>query len=177
MSCLRMAVRDTGSGVPRDTQAAIFEAFSQVDASTTRQYGGTGLGLAISLHLVKLMDGRIWLDSEPGRGSTFQFPVQLEIDDAPLPPPTGLETLEQLPILVVDDNETNRFICQEMLSSWNMQPAAAESGSTALELLNRATDDGHPFRMMLLVMMMPEMDGYEVARRVRADEVFDDLTI
>ncbi len=174
---LRFAVRDTGIGIPRDKQSIVFEAFSQADASTTRQFGGTGLGLAIVSQLVKLMGGRIWLDSEPGQGSTFQFTVVFPIEAADSTPPAELELLRDLPVLVVDDNLTNRIICEEMLTNWGMRPTVVFSGAVALDELKLAADEGRPYRLMLLDVMMPGMDGYEVARRVRADPSIKDVTI
>jgi two-component system, sensor histidine kinase and response regulator len=174
---LQFAVCDTGIGIPLDKQSKVFEAFSQADASTTRKFGGTGLGLAIVSQLVALMGGRIWLESEPGRGSTFQFTADFPLAEAAAAPPAELETLRGLPVLVVDDNQTNRIICEEMLANWRMRPTAVSSGAAALEELRRAADAGQPFRLILLDVMMPELDGYEVARRVRDDPKIKDVTI
>src|SRR4029079_13441892 len=111
---LHFSVRDTGIGIPREKLGLLFQAFSQVDTSTTRKYGGTGLGLAISLQLVKLMGGRVWVESEPGQGSLFHFTVRLGLPTSAAAPtaPRDLARLRGLSVLVVDDNATNRRILQ-----------------------------------------------------------------
>ena len=174
---LRFAVRDTGIGIPREKQARVFEAFSQVDASTTRKFGGTGLGLTIASQLVQLMGGEINLESEPGRGSMFHFTADFPVETADSALPAELETLRGMPVLVVDDNETNQLICEEMLSNWDMRPTVVSSGAAAIEELKRAAQMGQPYRLMLLDVMMPGLDGYEVARRVRGDPSIKDVTI
>ena len=131
---------DTGIGIPAAKQKQIFEAFAQADSSTTRKYGGTGLGLSISSQLSELMGGRIWLESERRRGSTFHFTgdpgfAASRSDQAPEPVPVKLR---DLPVLVVDDNSTSRKILQEMLRNWKMKPVAVDSGPAALEALKRA---------------------------------------
>jgi PAS domain S-box-containing protein len=164
---LHCTVRDTGIGIPHDKRERIFEAFCQEDASTTRRYGGTGLGLTISAQLVDLMGGRIWVESQPGKGSTFHFTAQFASaeDQRPIPP-AALESLYGMPVLVVDDNETNRFICQELLTHWGMAPACAASGADALMALEDAAASGKPVRLVLLDVMMPNMDGFEVAKQI-----------
>ncbi|HVK04054.1 MAG TPA: response regulator [Armatimonadaceae bacterium] len=170
---LQFSVRDTGIGIPPDKQRLIFDAFSQADASTTRRYGGTGLGLAITNQLVGMMGGRIGVESEPGRGSTFRFTVRFGLQgaaDGPAaaPPATAaVADLRDLPVLVVDDNETNRRILREMLTNWNMRPTVVESGGEALAALERAQKAGEPFALVLLDGMMPEMDGFALAGRIR----------
>ena len=115
-ACLHFSVRDTGIGIAPEKQAKIFEAFSQADVSTTREYGGTGLGLAITSQLVQMMGGRLWVESQPGKGSTFHFTVRFPRSTEPRPAKSAaLETLHDLPVLVVDDNHTNRLICQELI--------------------------------------------------------------
>src|SRR5208282_3565204 len=159
---LRVSVADTGIGIPPDKQKRIFEAFAQADSSTTRKYGGTGLGLAICAQLVELMGGRIWVDSEPGRGSNFHFTAKLELQQGPAKkqPEFSATKLRDLPVLVVDDNSTNRRILEEMITSWRMKPVAVGSGREALEALASAHKDGAPFRLVLLDSHMPEMDGF-----------------
>jgi two-component system, sensor histidine kinase and response regulator len=174
---LRFAVVDTGIGIPHDKQLKVFEAFTQVDTSTTRKFGGTGLGLAIVSQLVNLMGGRIWLVSEPGKGSTFQFTADFPIEKSGSTLPSELTSLRNLRVLVVDDNQTNQVICEEMLSNWDMRPTVVGSGAAALAELRHAAHVGRPYRLVLLDVMMPEMDGYEVARRVREDPLIKDVII
>ena len=165
---LHFSVRDTGIGIPREKLSLLFQAFSQVDASTTRKYGGTGLGLAISLQLVKLMEGRLWVESEPGQGSTFHFVVRLGLSTsaAALTPPLDLERLRGLSVLVVDDNATNRQILYDMLRRWEAVPVLVESGREALVALHSAASSGQPFPLVLLDNMMPEMDGFRLAAEI-----------
>jgi signal transduction histidine kinase/CheY-like chemotaxis protein len=163
---LHFEVKDTGIGIAKDKQASIFEPFLQAEVSTGRQYGGTGLGLAISARLVGLMDGRCWVESEPGRGSTFHFTVRVALSAQPagsVPP----ESLEGLAVLVVDDNATNRQILGEVLANWRMKPVVADGGATALAELQRAAERGAPFALVLLDALMPGMDGFRVAEQIR----------
>ena len=163
---LHFAVRDTGIGIPPDRQGQIFEAFSQADSSTTRKYGGTGLGLTISSQLVAAMEGRIWVESESGQGSVFHFLARFGIGQ-PLPARNADLDLSGLPVLVVDDNATNRRILQEALRRWGMTPTLVEGGRQALEAMDRAAAAGMPFRLVLLDQMMPEMDGFTLAERIK----------
>lgn len=165
---LHVAVTDTGIGIPGDKLAMVFESFAQADSSTTRQYGGTGLGLAICSRLVSAMGGRISLESIPGKGSTFHFLVPLEISDhqpAVVPANPGIMNV---PILIVDDNLSNRQILLELTSAIGMATVAVESGKQALELLQQRQAVGSPFRLVLIDDAMPEMDGLELARRIRS---------
>ena len=163
--CLHFAVSDTGIGVPFAKQQMIFEAFTQADASTTREYGGTGLGLPISAKLVGLMNGRIWVRSEAGVGSTFHFTAQFHLvaNAREKPTPQALRKMRGLRVLVVDDNATNRRILQEILGQWHMEPTLAESGAAAIESVRSAVDSGTPFQLVLLDFQMPKMDGLAVA--------------
>jgi signal transduction histidine kinase/DNA-binding response OmpR family regulator len=159
-------VRDTGIGVPLDKQRHIFDAFSQADESTTRRYGGTGLGLSISRQLVEMMNGRIWIEGAPGKGSTFHFTAEFALDreaataeekrEASAFDASGAE------VLVVDDNATNRNILRELLKSWRMTPTLAASGPAAIELTRERR-----FDLVLLDVQMPDMDGFETAARIR----------
>ncbi|MGO9892662.1 MAG: response regulator [Bryobacteraceae bacterium] len=160
---LRFSVRDTGIGIAPEKQQAIFEAFTQADSSTTRRYGGTGLGLTISLHLVQMMGGIIWVESQPGRGSTFHFTVQAGREgNSPAAVPPDRKLLEGVPALIVDDNQTNRRILFENLSRWGMRPVEAESGAAAIRLL-----EGASFPLVLTDVHMPEMDGFQLAEHIK----------
>lgn len=169
-SWMRFEVRDTGPGVPRDRQAAIFERFTQADSSTTREHGGTGLGLTISRALVELMGGSLQMQSEVGIGTKFFFEVPMgrgtplagETESALDP-----KDLEGLRVLVVDDNATNRRILHEILRSWGAVPTAVAGGGEALEAIGRAQARGAPFELILLDGQMPRMDGFQVAEEVR----------
>ncbi len=164
---LHFQVRDTGIGIATDKQSKIFGAFEQADGSTTRRYGGTGLGLTISQRLVSLMKGQIWVESEAGTGSVFHFTAELEALPEPPPPPEAIELsqLRDLPVLVVDDNATNRGVLSYMLREWQMRPAEADSGVTALKMLREEAPSGG-YRLILLDSMMPGMDGFEVAENM-----------
>jgi CheY-like chemotaxis protein len=165
---LHFAVTDTGIGIPPEKVALLFQAFSQVDSSTTRKYGGTGLGLAISAQLAQLMGGRAWVDSQVGRGSTFHFSARFRRSTAPRSAmPLEAASLDGLPVLVVDDNATNRRILQEMLTNWRMKPTVVASGRDALAALDAAGRSGNPYALVLLDGMMPEMDGFELAARIK----------
>ncbi len=167
---LRFSVSDTGIGIPAEKKAVIFEAFSQADSSTTRRYGGTGLGLAISAQLVELMGGSISVESEPGRGSTFNFTAIFEVQQPGTEKPTApWRTLTDLPVLIVDDNATNRRILEDVFTNWHMCPVAVESGVAAIGTLEKARLSGQPFALALLDGHMPDMDGFEVAERISRD--------
>lgn len=170
MTNLRFEIADTGIGIPRDAQDSIFDSFSQADSSMKRKYGGTGLGLAIARQLVQMMGGEIGLKSELDRGSLFWFTAQFGKQDreahARDASPQGLRDLRAL---VVDDNATNRTILEHYLVNWGMHGESVESGIRALERLRDAAGQGRPYALAILDMMMPEMDGIELARAIRAD--------
>ncbi len=171
---LRFSVKDTGIGIAADKQQTIFEAFAQEDASTTRRFGGTGLGLAICCKLVDIMGGRIWLESEIGKGTTFYFTVKFGIGKKQPHRAATLGTLlKECPTVIVDDNETNCRILKEVLKSWDMSPAAVGNGPSALIEMKRAVAEGHPYRLVLLDCMMPEMDGFTLAQRIRQNADFE----
>jgi signal transduction histidine kinase/DNA-binding response OmpR family regulator len=165
---VHFVVADTGSGIPAGKLASIFDAFVQVDGSSTRRHGGTGLGLAICASLVKLMDGKIWVNSEPGKGSLFHFTARFghvagaQALDTDRNPPV----LAGLPVLVVDDNATNRKILVENFKRWGMHAVAASSGAQALKLAQEADRDHQPFKLILVDFQMPGMDGLELVRRM-----------
>jgi PAS domain S-box-containing protein len=176
---LHFSVTDTGIGIPIEKQKRIFEAFAQADTSTTRKYGGTGLGLAICSQLAELMGGRVWVESQVGLGSTFHFTARFGLQNASAkisPEPSPVK-LQDLPVLVVDDNATNRRILEEMITNWRMKPVAAANGAAALKAMKRARTEGNPFQVVLLDGHMPEMDGFEVAARVKKDPHLRQATV
>ena len=167
---LHFAVSDTGIGIPKEKQSAIFESFTQADTSTTRKFGGTGLGLTITSRLAAMMGGKIWVESEPGKGSEFNFTVtvgagteQIQQPESDLP----YNLLRGTRVLVVDDNETNRRILDRMLSRWQMRPTCVEGGAEALRELMSTYEHGDPYRLVLTDMHMPGMDGFGLVERIR----------
>ena len=176
---LRFSVRDTGIGIPKDKQDYIFEVFAQVDGSATRRYGGTGLGLAISQQLLQLMNSRLTVVSEPGGGSVFQFSIELEVaaEAAGGGPLADLALLRDTPVLVVDDNEVNTKILEKLLDSWHMRAVAAHDGAAALAAAEQARQSGSRFRLVLLDLHMPGMDGFELAHRMRERHGLDGAVV
>jgi two-component system sensor histidine kinase/response regulator len=166
---LHFTVSDTGIGIPADKQQIIFAAFMQADGTTTRKHGGTGLGLAIATQLVELMGGRIWVESELGKGSTFHFTSNFELPAEVEIAPMGLDpsVLNGVSVLVVDDNQAGRQILRDSLSHWGMKAMEADSASQALRLLSRAAENGSPYAMVLLDAHLPGIDIFELARQIR----------
>ena len=165
---LHCTVTDTGIGIPADKQRLIFEAFTQADASMARRYGGTGLGLTICSRLVTMLGGQIWVESEPGCGSTFHFTVQAQAAGGePTPRPERIDSLDGVSVLAVDDNATSRRILVDMLAGWKMRVALASSGDAALEILARAAREGTPFQLVLADAQMPGMDGFALTRLIK----------
>ncbi|MGA9040113.1 MAG: response regulator [Terriglobales bacterium] len=167
---LHFKVKDTGIGIPAEKHELLFHPFTQADSSTTRKYGGTGLGLAISVRLVGLMGGKMWLESEEGKGSTFHFTARFAPSTSKaVRPSAALESeLRGVPMLIVDDNETNRQILNGMAKGWGMRPSLAFGGEAALAAMTEAHLRGDPFRVLLVDMCMPGMDGFEFVEKVRA---------
>jgi two-component system, sensor histidine kinase and response regulator len=165
---LQFLVRDTGIGIPQDKQKMIFDAFSQADGSTTRKFGGTGLGLTISGRLVEAMGGRIWVESTPAKGSCFHFTADLGVssETRQLAKLAEAIPLAGIRVVVVDDNLTNRRILSDMLWGWGMLPAPAASGPEALAHLRRGLQRGQPYSLVLTDVHMPEMDGFELVKRI-----------
>jgi len=166
---LHFSVTDTGIGIPRDKQNLIFEPFTQADTSTTRRYGGTGLGLSISTRLIEMMGGKIWLESESGKGSTFHFTARFGVvKNAPARPALAdPAVLNNVRVLVVDDNATNRQILERTVSYWRMRPTAVSNAAAALNLLREAKAAGVPFSLMLADCHMPKVDGFMLVEQVQ----------
>jgi signal transduction histidine kinase/DNA-binding response OmpR family regulator len=176
---LHFAVRDTGVGIPASKQSKIFEAFSQADGSMARVYGGSGLGLTICTRLVGLMNGRIWVESELGKGSTFHLLISLGVQRGPALRPSHLEPakLRDLHALIVDDNFTNRRVLHGILTRWGMKPTAVDGGRAALQAIEGAKNAGYPFPLILLDGQMPEMDGFTLAEHIHKDPELLNATI
>jgi len=166
---LQFSVCDTGIGIPQDKHATIFESFTQADNSTTRKFGGTGLGLTIASQLVRLMGGRIWVESQPAKGSTFFFTVSFVArpDAVPDSSVRALADLRGMRVLVVDDNAVNRRLLREILTHWKMEPVLVDRGQAALVAMIGAYREGKPFPLVLLDFQMPDMDGFQVAAAIQ----------
>ena len=166
---LHFMVTDTGIGIPLEQQKLIFEPFTQADTSTTRKYGGTGLGLAISKNLVEMMGGKMWVESDAGRGTRFHFTVRSQTSEkttnaGTIAPPVALRGKK---VLIVDDNRTNRRILEEMLKSWGMKTTSVERGEKALTELSTARESGSPYELILTDRHMPAMDGFGLIEGIR----------
>ncbi len=164
---LNCSVRDTGIGIPPEKQEAVFDAFRQADASTSRQFGGTGLGLAICSQLVQMMNGKIELDSEVGKGSTFSFSADFGVEPHQPSLPAELSELRGLRALIVVEHATSRRILEETLRSWKMEPVALENGVSGFQAIRKDPDSVHPIRLVLFDSRISGIDGFEFARRVR----------
>ena len=177
---LRCEVKDTGIGISPKVQTNLFQAFTQADTSTTRRFGGTGLGLAICRSLVEMMCGKIGLESQPGKGSTFWFTATLEKQAPGAAPREALPTKIELAnsrALIVDDNATNREILHYQLLAWKIRNAAASSGEEALRMLREAASGGSPFDLAILDMQMPAMDGLMLAQHIKAEPAIADAKL
>ncbi|MCM2369373.1 response regulator [Aporhodopirellula aestuarii] len=178
MQRVLFSVRDTGIGIAPDKVERLFEAFEQGDASTARQFGGTGLGLSICMRLVKSMQGQIRVESTRGQGSTFSFTACFGVPESAPDKPRKLGLpLEQMRVLIVDDNETNRKILQEVTLAKRMRPVLADSAQAAIAVMQQAWDQNDPIRLVLSDVMMPGSDGFDLAQMIRRDARFDDVEI
>jgi len=167
---IRFSIEDTGIGIDSEKKAKIFEAFSQADGSTTRNYGGTGLGLSISRQLVELMGGEIGIESEMGKGSTFWFSLPLDVQSAEKRRNILDQDLQGCRVLIVDDNRTNQEILHNQVVAWGMIDAVAGNAEQALKMLHAAAEQGEMFDIAILDWHMPGMDGVELARAIRKDK-------
>jgi signal transduction histidine kinase/CheY-like chemotaxis protein len=175
---IRISISDTGIGIPSDKTAAIFESFTQAHASVSRKYGGTGLGLTISRQLAELMNGRIWVESTVGEGSTFHCCVQLTVQPNPTPAHDKVPVnLQGVKTLVVDDHATNRLILRETLTALGAEVTDTASGHEAVAEWRRASASSRGYQLLLLDCRMPEMDGFQVAEEIRRASPPQDLTI
>ncbi len=175
---IRFLVKDTGIGIPKDKQTAIFAGFTQADGSTTRRYGGTGLGTTICKQLAELMGGEIGLESEDGKGSTFWFTAVFgkQAGQETILPREEVD-LRDMRVLVVDDNQTNRFIQMEYLKCWGCRPVEVSNGKEALSVLRKSVDIKEPFNLILTDFQMPEMSGFDLAGEIRAMEALKEVPI
>jgi signal transduction histidine kinase/CheY-like chemotaxis protein len=178
-ACLQFSIRDTGIGIAPDQQGGLFQEFQQAQTSGSRLYGGTGLGLAVSRSIVTLMGGEIDLTSMPGEGTIITFDAHFKVSPGSQPalPIPSEEDLHGMPILIIDDNTTNRRLLFELTHQWKMKPHTCDSGESGLRELSRAAAEGNPYRLLLLDEQMPGMDGMEVLDRIRQNPALQNVVI
>ena len=174
---LQFTVRDTGIGIPADRVKRLFQSFTQVDSSTTREYGGTGLGLAISKQISELMGGQIGVDSEEGKGSTFWFTVELEKQPFDRQETIELGGIDSMRVLVVDDNRAKRHVLRRFLESWRCRVEEAGSAVEAMKMLRANSNGINQFKVVLIDYCMPEMDGESLGKEIKADSRLKDLAL
>ena len=175
---LKFSIKDTGIGIPEDRLHVLFQPFSQVDGSTTRKYGGTGLGLAISKQLSELMGGQIGVESKAGKGSVFWFTaVFVKQKGEKANPDDLMADMENIKVLVVDDNATNLLLVSSLLHSWKCLGTMASSGKEALTLMRKAVEEKNPYQIAIIDRMMPEMDGAELGRLIKADPALKNIPL
>ena len=176
---LQFSIRDTGIGIPEEKIGVIFEKFTQADASTTRKYGGTGLGLAICRKIVDLMGGTIRAESEVGAGTTISFTACFGVQKGRKIEKTTFEkvSIKDMKVLIIDDNATNRMILREMLNGFGASTTEAEDGPGGLEALEQGIATNKPFALVLLDYQMPDMDGFEVAERIRKNNLLNNIPV
>ena len=166
---LGFAISDTGIGIPLERQQAIFESFVQLDSSITRRFGGAGLGLTICRNFIELLGGRLWVESEYGRGSCFNFTLRMGLPKQPLDTTEcRVFELENSTVLIIDDNQTNRRILEEMSTQWKMRPTVVDSGRAAVTVVTEQHNrGGQPFDLIITDVQMPQMDGFETIRAIK----------
>ncbi len=175
---LRFSVTDTGIGIPKERQGAVFERFVQADTSTTRKYGGTGLGLTISRQLVEMMNGEIGLESEFGKGSTFWFTAELDKSEGEqAPEPVAPVALQGMHVLGIDDNSTNRMILTKMLENFGCRIDTVSGGQAGFDALKAAAASDDPYRFVLLDMQMPDMDGEQTLELIKNEPSIHDIPV
>ena len=174
---LKFTIIDTGIGIAAEKQKQLFKPFTQADGSATREFGGTGLGLAISRQIVELMGGEIGVSSTPDQGSRFWFTVMLARGSSQEQPPAPAAPIEGVKVLSVDDNETNRLLIDTLLTGWGYKVVEAQDGESALQAMRAAVEAGEPFRIALLDMLMPRMNGVELAEHIKNDPVLRDTSL